>query len=91
MMTPRTPHSPHGAEDALPSPLNLQTPHTPGTPFLLLSPSADASGFLLASAPSAGLVACHSTDVVTAAGSGALGRTLDLESLQVGAQGQRLI
>lgn len=86
-----TPRSPRGAEDALPSPLNLQTPHTPGTPLVLLSPSADASGYLLASMPSAlaagaGLVAYHSTEVVTAAGSGALGRALDLESLQVGAR-----
>ena len=75
VLTPRTPRSPHGAEDVPPSPFLAHTPRTPGTPMFLLSPSADASIYQ-GGAAAAG--AFHSTSEVFAAA----GMTADLASLQ---------
>ena len=63
-MTPRTAVTPQ--QDEL---------HTPGTPFYLLSPSGESSGFALAATPRAEAPA-------------AAGAAVDLETLQVGVVGR---
>lgn len=85
MMTPRTPASPQMHEDALHSPLYMHSPHTPLTPMVLLSPSADAAGFPLgvAAALGGGSAGHATTEVLAVPGSAAFA-AVDLESLQVG-------
>ena len=77
MMTPRTPLSPHGAEEVLLSPFNLHTPHTP---LYLLSPSADATAYSLGGGTGV-LASYHSITEVAATGGGLEG-VFTLESLQ---------